>query len=201
MWTWTKQNKPNFSVSAVNPAVVLGPPVLLPSPKKLNETLLPLWRVFSGEAKTIPPGIGAQCYIHVNDVAALHIWCMEHPAKSNGQRYLAANGIGTTQAMADILRREYPKRDIVVGIQQAIMSQATKPFRGRDRMCQQRRTRLLWWKITVSSSLKKLFYTLLGFLNSDGRRVFGIADIEHLLFVLVFCLNDIPIMGRHLLLH
>jgi nucleoside-diphosphate-sugar epimerase len=116
LWAWTKRHRPSFSVSAVNPAVVIGPPVLFPSsPRKLNETLKPLWKIFSGEARTIPPGIGPQSYVHVDDVAALHIWCMEHPAESNGQRYLAANGTGTTQAMADILRREYPDRDIVVG--------------------------------------------------------------------------------------
>lgn len=116
LWAWTKKNKPSFSTSAVNPAVVLGPPVLFPSsPKALNETLQPLWKIFSGEAKTIPPGIGAQSYVHVDDVANLHIWCMEHPLESNGQRYLAANGTGTTQAMADILRQHYSDRDIVVG--------------------------------------------------------------------------------------
>jgi len=116
MWQWKEAHHPSFSLSAVNPGVVTGPPVSFPSrPAKLNETLDPVWRIYSGEAKTMPPGIGAQSYIDVRDVSALHIWCMEHPEASNGQRYLAANGKGSTQAIADILRRAFPNRDIVVG--------------------------------------------------------------------------------------
>lgn len=116
MWRWKEMHSPPFSLSAVNPAVVTGPPVSFPSsPAKLNETLKPVWQIYSAEAKTVPPGIGMQSYVDVRDVSALHIWCMEHPDESNGQRYIAANGKGTTQAAADILRRAFPNRDIVVG--------------------------------------------------------------------------------------
>ena len=116
MWRWKEMYNPSFSLSAVNPAVVTGPPVSFPSsPDKLNTTLKPIWQIYSGEAKTVPPGIGDQAYIDVRDVSALHIWCMEHPDASNGQRYIAANGKGTPQAAADILRKAFPDRDIVVG--------------------------------------------------------------------------------------
>ena len=116
MWRWKEMHGPSFSVSAINPAVVTGPPVSFPSsPDKLNTTLKPVWQIYSGEAKTIPAGIGGQAYVDVRDVSALHIWCMEHPDASNGQRYIAANGKGTTQAIADILRKAFPTRDIVVG--------------------------------------------------------------------------------------
>ena len=116
MWRWKEMHRPSFSVGAVNPAVVTGPPVSFPSsPDKLNTTLKPVWQIYSGEAKTIPAGIGGQTYVDVRDVSALHIWCMEHPDASNGQRYMAANGKGTTQAVADILRKAFPTRDIVVG--------------------------------------------------------------------------------------
>jgi len=116
LWNWREENQPSFSVSAVNPGVVTGPPVVWPAgPEGLNETLKPIWRIYSGEAKEVPPGIGGQSYIDVRDVAALHVWCLEHGDKSDGQRYLAANGKGTMQAAADILRREFPGREIVVG--------------------------------------------------------------------------------------
>lgn len=116
MWRWKEMHNPSFSLSAVNPGVVTGPPVSFPSsPAKLNATLLPVWQIYSGEAKTVPPGIGGQSYIDVRDVSTLHIWCMEHPEASNGQRYIAANGKGTPQAIADILRRVFPDRDIAVG--------------------------------------------------------------------------------------
>ena len=80
----------------MKPAVVIGPPVNPPaSLAGLNATLLPVWNIYSGEAKTVPPGLGASSYIDVRDVARLHIWCMEHPSESCGQRYIATNGRGT----------------------------------------------------------------------------------------------------------
>ena len=116
MWRWKEMHSPSYSLSAVNPAVVTGPPVSFPStPDKLNTTLKPVWQIYSGEAKTIPAGIGGQAYIDVRDVSTLHIWCMEQPNASNGQRYIAANGKGTPQAVADILRKAFPSRNIVVG--------------------------------------------------------------------------------------
>lgn len=116
MWRWKEMHSPSFSISAVNPGVVTGPPVSFPSrPARLNETLKPVWQIYSGEAKTMPPSIGGQSYIDVRDVAALHIWCMEHPEASNGQRYIAASGRGTPQAAADVLRKAFPDREIIVG--------------------------------------------------------------------------------------
>lgn len=116
LWKWKEENNPKFACVAINPAVVTGPPVSWPqTPEKLNETLKPVWNIYSGVAKEIPPGIGAMSYIDVRDVAAIHIWCLEHPEESDGERYLATNGKGTPQAMADILRKAYPEREIVVG--------------------------------------------------------------------------------------
>lgn len=40
----------------------------------------------------------------------MHIWCAEHPTASNGQRYLLSNGRAPPQAIADVLRKEYPER-------------------------------------------------------------------------------------------
>lgn len=111
IWTFRDEYKPSFSISAVNPGVVLGPPVQPPpTASALNETLRPIWIVFSGADGTLPSAIGSASYIDVRDVAAMHVWCAENPAKSNGQRYLMANGRGTPQAAADVLRKAYPER-------------------------------------------------------------------------------------------
>ncbi|MCJ1479083.1 hypothetical protein MMC13_007767 [Lambiella insularis] len=117
LWAFRDEYRPSFSVSAVNPGVVIGPPVQPPlTASALNETLRPIWSVFSGADNAIPPAIGSASYIDVRDVAAIHVWCAEHPAESNGQRYLMANGRGTPQAAADILRKAYPHRkEIPVG--------------------------------------------------------------------------------------
>ena len=88
--------------------MVIGPPVFLPSSgSKINETVRPVFKLLSGEAKTVPPIIGSGFFVDVRDVAFEHLWAFEHPAEANGQRYLASSGFGPTQAIADILRYHY----------------------------------------------------------------------------------------------
>lgn len=116
LWKWRDERKPSFAIAAVNPSVVTGPPVSWPeSPVGLNETLAPVWRIFSGEATEVPAGIGGMSFVDVRDVALLHKWCIEHPKESDGERYICTNGKGTPQAVADILRKHYPERGIVEG--------------------------------------------------------------------------------------
>lgn len=109
------RTKPQFSISAINPGVVTGPPVHLPAnPSHLNLTLRPIWLLYSG-APDIPNTIGSGSYIDIRDVSALHIWCVEHPGESNGQRYVLAKGHAPPQAIADLLRKHYPQKSISVG--------------------------------------------------------------------------------------
>jgi nucleoside-diphosphate-sugar epimerase len=116
MWDWQREYQPSFACAAINPGVVTGPPVTWPdTPDKLNTTLLPVWRIYSGEAKTMPPQIGGATYIDVRDVAAMHVFAALNPQKSAGQRYLATNGKGPPQAIADLLRAKFPERDIIEG--------------------------------------------------------------------------------------
>ena len=115
LWKWVEANHPSFAVAAINPAVVTGPPVSWPAtPDKLNTTLLPIWSLYSGN-KVMPPQLGPAGFIDIRDVARLHIWAAEHPEQSNGERYLMSNGKAPPQAAADILRKHFPERDILVG--------------------------------------------------------------------------------------
>jgi len=96
----------------VNPGVVFGPPLLLPSnPDLLNETLKPVWQIFSGSVKEMPAQIGSGSYVDVRDVAAIHMFAVENPKISNHKRYIAAAGNGPPQAIADYLHKIYPDRD------------------------------------------------------------------------------------------
>ena len=117
MWDWRTQHNPPFAISAINPGVVTGPPILFPSqPAQLNTTLLPVWNIYAGIATAIPPQIGQATYIDVRDCAALHVFAALNPERSDGQRYLATNGKAPPQAIADILSKRYPDRkDIVFG--------------------------------------------------------------------------------------
>ncbi|KAH6695933.1 hypothetical protein BKA61DRAFT_623585 [Leptodontidium sp. MPI-SDFR-AT-0119] len=108
VWKWRDEHKPNFAISTINPSIVIGPPVYLPSSgSQLNETLKPLFDIFSGATKTIGPPIGSGGFVDVRDVAFLHTWAFENPTKADGERFCACQGFAPLQAAADILRREY----------------------------------------------------------------------------------------------
>lgn len=108
VWQFRKEHKPAFAITTINPSVVIGPPVLLAaSGDKLNETLKPFYDVFSGTTKTIGPNIGTGSFVDVRDVAYMHIWAYEHASQADGQRYIACQGFGPLQAVADILRLQY----------------------------------------------------------------------------------------------
>ncbi|RFU30552.1 hypothetical protein B7463_g5794, partial [Scytalidium lignicola] len=108
LWKFKDEHKPPFAITAINPAVVTGPPVFLPSnPSGLNETLRPVYAVFSGTTSTIPHNIGSGGYVDVRDVAKAHVWAFEHSDVANGERFITCQGFGPGQAIADVLREKY----------------------------------------------------------------------------------------------
>jgi nucleoside-diphosphate-sugar epimerase len=115
LWKWVADNKPSWTAATVNPAFVYGPPAQLPkSADRLNETIVPIWKLFSGEVKE-PIGLpGSGGYVDVRDVADLMVFCVAHGDEANGQRYLAVGGVGPAQATVDALRAAFPERRDVI---------------------------------------------------------------------------------------
>lgn len=110
VWKFRDQYNPSFTITAVNPVWVSGPPLVLPEdPANINETVRNVWTIFSGQE--IPPPLGpAGTFVDVRDVARLMVWAATHGEEANGQRYIALGGVGGEQAIADILRKHYPER-------------------------------------------------------------------------------------------
>ena len=116
-WAFRASHKPAFTMSAVNPAFVSGPPLALPAdPARLNETTRLTYDVLAGRDVDLQTGDYAlRAAVHVRDVAALFLWVVENAAAADGQRYIAANGQATNgQAIADVLRAAYPLRRNVI---------------------------------------------------------------------------------------
>lgn len=114
VWDFRLAQTPRFAVSTINPAIVIGPPMLLPpSGDKLNETLRSFFNIFAGKTKQIPPTFGSGAFVDVRDVALMHVWAHEHAVEASGERYIACAGFGPAQAVADVLRREY--EDTAIG--------------------------------------------------------------------------------------
>jgi nucleoside-diphosphate-sugar epimerase len=114
MWDFQRDEKPVFTMTAINPVYVWGPPVLFPEdPKDLNVTAKVVWTILSGQEIPAPLG-GSNGAVDVRDVARLILFAVQEKEKANNQRFIAASGVRSEQAVADILREAYPgRRDII----------------------------------------------------------------------------------------
>ncbi|KAK6356084.1 hypothetical protein TWF718_000458 [Orbilia javanica] len=116
VWKFQSEEKPAFNIVSINPAWVLGPPLVIPRDKsQIGLTPKPIFDILAKE-KEVSPYAGAEpTYVHVFDVARLFLWAGENGDKANGERYLALAGRSGEQAIRDILRKAYPERDIDAG--------------------------------------------------------------------------------------
>lgn len=116
-WAFKEAFSPQFTMTAVHPAFVAGPPLVLPEdPETLNETTKPIYDILVGKDVDLYEGsFGLRASVDVRDVARMFLWAVEYAKVANGQRYLAASGqAGNGQAIADILRAYYPQRKGVI---------------------------------------------------------------------------------------
>ncbi|KAF5524326.1 NADPH-dependent aldehyde reductase ARI1 [Colletotrichum aenigma] len=118
-WEFRNKNadKIKFSMTAINPIWVAGPPLILPEdPNKLSDTAIIAYQIMAGQS--VPPaGPGNGTHVDVRDVARLITFAVDHPDVTDGQRYIAGgNGnFANVQAYSDVLRKVYPeRRDIIV---------------------------------------------------------------------------------------
>jgi nucleoside-diphosphate-sugar epimerase len=92
---------------------VMGPPLVPPeSPEKIHETVVDVWTVLSGG--DIPKTL--TYFVDVRDVARLHVFGIAHGNETNGERFIAVGGITSGQAIADILRKQYPERRSIIKV-------------------------------------------------------------------------------------
>ncbi|KAK7424753.1 hypothetical protein QQX98_000333 [Neonectria punicea] len=112
-WEFRVKNKPSFTMTAINPTFVMGPPVALESLSKISETTAFILQVFAGQEIPAPisPDPG---YVDVRDIARVVVFGVKHADKADGERYILAKGVITPQAAADVLREAFPdRRDII----------------------------------------------------------------------------------------
>ncbi|KAF4998724.1 hypothetical protein FGRMN_3050 [Fusarium graminum] len=118
-WEFKEKNagQINFTMTAVNPVWVAGPPLILPDdPEKLSETAIVAYRIMNGqEMPAAGPGNGT--HVDVRDVARLVVFAVEHKQVADGQRYIAggSGNFANIQAYRDVLRKAYPDREGIIG--------------------------------------------------------------------------------------
>lgn len=78
----------------------------------MSNVLIP--QVFAGKALEEAGFPGADGYVDIRDVARLVVFGVEHGNKTNNERFLAAAHYSPAQAVADILRQEFPERADII---------------------------------------------------------------------------------------
>jgi len=106
-WDFVESEKPNFSITTLNPPMVYGPLSQdFDSMDKLNTSSKDIWRLINGSEKTVPP-TGLPAYVDVRDLAKAHLLAYTTSAAAN-QRYLVCGGPFTYQKFCDIIRANFP---------------------------------------------------------------------------------------------
>jgi nucleoside-diphosphate-sugar epimerase len=121
LWDFVKEKKPHFSVAAINPGFIAGPPVTpVKSQSDVPQTDKIIFGALTGAEKLdsttgqpVGPSQG-MINIDVRDVARVVLWAAENGKAANGQRYLLMGGYLPSQAIHDILREAYPDRKDII---------------------------------------------------------------------------------------
>ncbi|KAK3319571.1 hypothetical protein B0T19DRAFT_388371 [Cercophora scortea] len=116
LWKFRDEYKPKFTVTALNPCLVAGPPLVRPtSPSNIPFTTKSIWEVYTGtplDDSSITSFFSA--FVDVRDVARMVVFAVDHPEKADGERFLLASHYSPPQAVADILREQFPEQRGVI---------------------------------------------------------------------------------------
>ncbi|KAF2121839.1 putative NAD dependent epimerase/dehydratase [Lophiotrema nucula] len=107
-WEFQKEKNPPFTMTAINPVFVIGPPMVTPkTEEQVGETVYAIWTIFKG-AESPPPSAALPQVVDVRDVAKLILYPIEHAEETDRERYIASSAVAHPQAYADILREAFP---------------------------------------------------------------------------------------------
>ncbi|KAK6197608.1 protein induced by osmotic stress [Scheffersomyces amazonensis] len=104
-WDFVEQEKPNFTLSTINPSYVFGPQNAAPKTKELNFSASIITSVLNA-TDSVPELSGT--FIDVRDIAKAHILAFETD-QAQGKRFIVANSLFNGQTLLDIIRGNFPQ--------------------------------------------------------------------------------------------
>lgn len=106
-WDFVKEKNPSFTLTALCPPMVYGPPEQeVPSIPKLNTSSFDIYDIFNG---TRDPSYGVWIWVDVRDLAEAHVVALDAPVAAN-QRYIISQGNYSPQMIVDYVWKHYPER-------------------------------------------------------------------------------------------
>ncbi|KAL9112976.1 MAG: hypothetical protein Q9227_002841 [Pyrenula ochraceoflavens] len=113
-WDFVEKEKPNFSISTLNPPLVLGPIVhYLNSLEAINTSNARVRDMIQGKCKEQLPPTGTFIWTDVRDLALAHVRAIEVP-EAAGQRFFVTAGYFANKDIAEIIRDNFP--DLASGL-------------------------------------------------------------------------------------
>jgi nucleoside-diphosphate-sugar epimerase len=107
-WEFVEKEKPNFSLSTINPPFVFGPVVhYLNSLESTNTSNQRILSIMQGKMKEKVPPTGTWIWVDVREVALAHIRAIEVP-EAAGKRFFVTAGYVANKDLIDIVREEFP---------------------------------------------------------------------------------------------
>lgn len=107
-WEFVEREKPNFTISTVNPPIVYGPIAhYLNSLDKLNTSNTFIYDIMSGKRKEDTLNNQPTLWVDVRDVALAHIKAFELE-EAAGQRLFVTAGLKSERDIADVIRKNFP---------------------------------------------------------------------------------------------
>lgn len=108
-WDFVAKEKPNFTLTTLNPPLVLGPVVhYLTSLDSLNTSNELVRDMIAGKFREELPPTRVVIWVDVRDLALAHVRAIERP-EAAGKRVLVTAGFFRNSDIADIAKRRFPE--------------------------------------------------------------------------------------------
>ncbi|PQE29803.1 hypothetical protein CJF32_00000453 [Rutstroemia sp. NJR-2017a WRK4] len=108
-WEFVEKEHPNFTLSTMNPPLVLGPIVhYLNSLSALNTSNQRVRDLMTGKCKEQIPDTGTFIWVDVRDLALAHVKAIEVP-EAAGKRFFITAGYFSNKEICEIIRKNFPE--------------------------------------------------------------------------------------------
>ncbi|KAI8634934.1 3-beta hydroxysteroid dehydrogenase/isomerase family protein [Xylariaceae sp. FL1651] len=108
-WAFVHDEKPNFTLTAMNPPMVYGPVIhSLASLDSINTSNARFVSLLKGSPTTPCPPTVNYLFVDVRDLALAHVLALQKPEAAN-QRFLITAGNYSNAEIAQIIAQEYPE--------------------------------------------------------------------------------------------
>ncbi|RKF77794.1 Ketoreductase azaE [Golovinomyces cichoracearum] len=107
-WDFVEKEKPNFSLTTINPPLVFGPVIINPdSPDDINTSNKTFYDLISGRSKGQVLDRVRYPWVDVRDVALAHMKAFELEGTKE-KRLMVAAGLQSKYDLAEIIKRNFP---------------------------------------------------------------------------------------------